>query len=362
MSNNFPPSKFRPGSFPWILQQPPRPLVPADRPITAKENLRRVYTGEIPMWMPVWLTDSQYCWPDVVLEHPAYEGDGKDWFGTEWVWVESAGGQMVVPGTRVITDFSKWREQMPIPNLEEVDFEGDAKIQTQRFDNDRMHLFHLTEGLFERLHEAMPFEEALELFYEDPEGVQDFFGAIADFKIELLKKVFQYYAPIDYIIYGDDWGTQRAGFFSNKMFREAIMPHTKRIWDFVHSQGKFIELHSCGLTQQYIEEIVEMGCDAWTPQNINDFDMLTEKYGHKIAVTVPVKGIDTAQTEEEARELVRKFVDKYAPRGKVIAGGILNANPAIMDAAKDELYHYSSAFYAKLREELGSSWVAASQE
>jgi uroporphyrinogen-III decarboxylase len=196
----------------------------------------------------------------------------------------------------------------------------------------------------------MPFDDALAAFYDEPESLQDFFEGVADFKIELLKKVFSYYDPIDYIIYGDDWGTQRAGFFSNQMFRETIMPPTKRIWDFVHSTGRFIELHSCGLTQQYIEEIIEMGADAWTPQEINDFDMLTEKYGKQIAITVPIRGVDTAQNEDEAREAVRAFVDKYAPRGKLIATVPFNQNFALTAAAGDELYRYSSAYYAKIRE------------
>jgi hypothetical protein len=286
----------------------------------------------------------------VVLEHPLYEEDGKDWWGTEWVMVEVAGGMMVKPGTITVTDLAAWRKEMPIPDLDKVDFEGDAKLQTSRYDPDRMHLFHCTEGLFERLHEAMPFEDALAAFYEDPEGVQDFFSGVADFKIDLLKRVFKYYDPVDYIIYGDDWGTQRSGFFSNEMYREAIMPQTKRIWDFVHSTGRFIELHSCGLTQQYIKEIIEMGADAWTPQEINDFDMLTENYGRQIAITVPIRGIGSAETEDEARELVRKYVDTYAPRGKLVASIPPNPNMAISAAAGDELYRYSAAYYAKQRE------------
>ncbi len=308
-----------------------------------------VYEGEIPMWMPVWLKDNQYCWPDVVLEHPEYERDGVDWWGTEWVWVEIAGGMMVKPGFVTIKDIKKWREQMPCPNLDLIDFEGDAKLQTARYDNDRMHVFHLTEGLFERLHEAMPFDKALLLFYEEPEAVQEFFKGIADFKIELLKKIFEHYEPIDYVIYGDDWGTQRAGFFSNEMFREAIMPQTKRILDFIHSEGKYVELHSCGLTQQYIEEIIEMGCDAWTPQAINDFDRLTEKYGRRITLTVPVEGLAEAESEEDARALVRAFVEHYAPRGRIIAGFLMNPDPVIAKAADEELYAYSSAFYQKMR-------------
>jgi hypothetical protein len=342
--DNFPPSRQPVGSFPYRLQQPPRPL--GERPITPRENQRRLYMGEKPMWMPVWLVDSQYCWPDVVLEHPLYEMDGFDWWGTEWVSDDNAGGMMVKPGTRVLSDISNWRNEVKIPDLDSVDFESDAKLQIRRYDPDRMHLFHCPEGLFERLHELMPFDEAILSFYDDPDAVQDFFSAVCDFKIDLISRVVRYYAPIDYIVYSDDWGTQRSGFFSNEMFREIIMPQTKRLWDWIHSQGLFLELHSCGLTQQYIDEIIEMGCDAWAPQEINDFEMLTAKYADRITLVVPVAGIENARTEAEARSLVRTFIDKYAPRGRIMARTLANPDPAILEAAYDELYTYSSRYYA----------------
>jgi len=342
---NYPPSRQPVGSFPYRMQQAPRSL--GQRPITAKENQRRLYTGQKPMWMPVWLVDSQYCWPDVVEEHPMYELDGVDWWGTEWVRDDAIGGMMVKPGTRVITDFEKWREQVKFPDLDKVNWEEDAAYAVRRYDDERMHLFHCSEGLFERLHELMPFDEAILTFYDDPDEVQAFFSAVCDYKIDLLQRIIKYYPPVDYIVYGDDWGTQRAGFFSNEMFREVIMPQTKRLFDWIHSQGLFIELHSCGLTQQYIEEMIEMGLDAWAPQEINDFDWLTENYGHQITIVTPVFGVAEAKTAQEARAAVRAFVDKYAPRGRVMAKTMSNPDADILSAAYDELYNYSSEYYAK---------------
>lgn len=345
--DKMPPSRQPEGTFPYMLQQPPKPLYPGNRPITAKENLLRIYRGEKPSWMPIWLIDNQYCWPDVYCEHAPFEGDGPDWWGQEWVFEPMSGGQMPKPGTRVITDITKWREEVKIPDLDAVAWAEDAKLQTARYDPDRPHVFQCVEGIFERLHELMPVDETLLAMYEEPDEVHAFNEMMVGYKIKLMGLVFKHYAPIDYIIWGDDWGTQRSGFFSNDMYREFIMPYTKRCWDWVHEQGKFVELHSCGLTQQYIEEFVEMGLDAWTPQPINDLDMLTRKYGEKIALTVTMPGVNEASSEKEARELVRKFVDEYAPRGKVIANIISNPDAAISKAAMEELYNYSSEFYAK---------------
>lgn len=346
--SKMPPSAQPEGTFPWQMQQPPKPLYPGNRPITAKENLLRIFRGEKPCWIPVWLTDSQYCWPDVYQEHAILEGDGPDWWGQEWVFVPGIDGQMPKPGTRTIYDITNWRNEVTFPDLSKPDWAADAKVQTARYDPDRAHLFHVVEGLFERLHELMPMDETMIAFYEEPDEVKAFFKAMVPYKIELMKIVFSHYAPIDYIIYGDDWGTQRAGFFSNEMFREFIMEPTKEIWDWVHRQGRYVELHSCGMSQQYIEEFVEMGLDAWTPQPINDMDMLTEKYADRICLTVDIDGIKEAETEQEVRKAVRGFVDKYAPRGKIVAGVIECRSEALDRAAYEELYSYSSEYYQKI--------------
>jgi hypothetical protein len=49
-------SKQRYRSFGWLCQQTPPPMPP--RPITARENLKRVYDGEVPYWLPVWMYDN----------------------------------------------------------------------------------------------------------------------------------------------------------------------------------------------------------------------------------------------------------------------------------------------------------------
>jgi len=346
-TSKMPPSRQMPGTFPHMLQQPPKPLYPSERPIEPRENLMRIYKGEKPSWIPIWLVDNQTVWPDIYSEHAPFEGTGFDWWGQHWTYEPMAGGQMPTPGWRVITDITKWREQVRRPNFAGMPWDEDAELQTARYAPDRPHCFHVSEGIFERLHEMMPMDETMVAMYEEPEHVKDFFDMMRDYKIEFLDLIFDKYAPIDYIIYGDDWGHQHSGFFSNDMFQEFIVPFTKPVIDHVHKHGKFAELHSCGLTQQYIDEIVEMGFDAWTPQPINDFDMLTRKYGEKIAITVPIAGVDTATSENEAREHVRKFVDTFAPRGKIVANAFMNPNAEIVKAAQEELYNYSSEFYAK---------------
>lgn len=346
----FPASKQRPGTFPFIAQQQPKPLWPGDRPVTARENYLLNLKGELPWWIPIWTVDNQYCWPDVVWEHAAYEYDGLDWWGQEWVFVPEANGQVTKPGCHILKDVTRWKTDVRFPDLDKVAFEEDGRLQTARYDPDRPHVFQCAAGMWERLHELMGFDEALVSLCMEPDSVKEFFTALIDYKKDLLGRMFKFYDPLDYIIYGDDWGTQRAGFFSNAMYRDLIMPGAKAVWEYVHSRGKYVELHSCGLTQQYIEEFIEMGLDAWTPQAINDLDMLTEKYGRYLTLTMGIPNINKAQTERQVRDTVRAFVEKYAPRGhRIVALPFRLPEEKLQRTALEALYEYSSEYYAELR-------------
>lgn len=335
------------GSFPWIFQRPKPPIT--GRPYSVRENYIRCVKGEKPYWMPAYFTESNTVWPDALEEHPVPEVDGYDWWGVYWVMAEVAGGMITKPGTRTISDFANWKEELEWPDLSVVDFATDGKKLQVMMDPDRVHIYECVEGIFERLHEMIPFDESLIAFYEEPELLDEFFEKMADYKIECCQKVFENYGTVDGVLYHDDWGTQRAGFFSNEMFREQLMPSTKRFLKYVKDQGKFIELHSCGLNIQYVPEMIEMGIDMWTPQiGINNPDFLYETYGDQMSFCFNLN-IDHDDNEAEIRRKVRDFVDHFGPKGRcmpMITTDMSDPNQGVI--AHDELYNYSLEFYNKL--------------
>lgn len=337
-----------PGSFPWIFQRP-KPPITGERPISVRDNYIRCVKGEQPYWMPAYFYESNIVWPDAMEEHPVPEVDGYDWWGVYWTMVETAGGMITKPGTRVINDFANWKEEVEWPDLSLVDFKTDGEKIQKMLDPERVHIYECVEGLFERLHEMMPFDETLMQFYEEPELLEEFFQKMADYKIESCGKIFEYYGRVDGVLYHDDWGTQRSGFFSNQMFREQIMPATSRFLRYLKEQGKFIELHSCGKNIQYVPEMLEMGIDMWTPQDlINEPDFLYETYGDKMTFCFRIF-VDPKADEAAVRSQVRDFVDHYGAKGRcmpMIATDM--SNPLQDEWARDELYHYSLEYYNKL--------------
>ncbi len=335
------------GTFPWMAQQPKAPI--EKRVIGVRENYVRCITGQQPYWMPAYSYESQIIWPDAMEEHPVPELDGYDWWGVNWIMAETAGGMITKPGTRTFGEFANWKEELEWPDLSLVDFEADGKKVAANLDPERPHVYECVEGIFERLHEMIPFDESLIAFYEEPELLAEFFDKMADYKIESTAQIFRYYGRVDGVLYHDDWGTQRSGFFSNEMFDELLLPPTKKYLDFVKSQGKFVELHSCGRNMQYVPEMIEMGIDMWTPQaNANDVEWLHETYGKQMSFAFPLE-IPAGSDEKEIRRRVREFVDHFGGNGRIMASIRTARGDAQAGAiARDELYNYSLAYYNKL--------------
>ncbi|MGI6217528.1 MAG: uroporphyrinogen decarboxylase family protein [Coriobacteriales bacterium] len=347
-------SKFwqKEGTFPYLLQQPKPPI--EGRPHSVRENYIRCVKGEQPWWMPAYFYESNTVWPDAMEEHPVPEVDGYDWWGVYWTMVEVVGGMITKPGTRTISEFSKWKEELEWPDLSVVDFETDGKKLQQSLDPDRPHIYESVEGIFERLHEMIPFDETLIAFYDEPELLEEFFQKMCDYKIESIQKICKYYGRIDGILYHDDWGTQRSGFFSNEMFDEQLMPATSRLTKFIKDSGLFLELHSCGKNIQYLPEMLELGIDMWTPQKtINDPQYLHDNWGKKMTFAFQLE-IPIEDDEQKIRKDVREFVDRFGENGRVMCWIMTDMASDAEKAAKqgeiarDELYNYSTEYYNKL--------------
>ncbi|MBR3276521.1 MAG: methyltransferase [Eubacterium sp.] len=332
-------------TFPWFCQQVKPPL--GDRPGNVVDNYLRCVYGKQPFWMPAYGWEYNTVWPDAMEECAVPEVEGYDWWGVLWTNSSANTGMITKPGTRAIKDFENWKEEVEVPDLSVVDFETDGKkIQTVQ-DPDRVHIYECVKGCFERLHEMMPFDETLMAFYTEPELLEDFFQMVADYKIDSMTRIFKYYGRIDGICYHDDWGTARAGFFSYEMLENQILPATKRIFDFVHEQGKFVEMHSCGRNMAYVPLMIEMGVNQWTPQaNVNDMDYLYDTYGKDMTFTIPLP-LAANLSEEERNKLIHEFVDRYGETGRMMCA-LRCENMADMPAAQQELVNYSYEYYNKL--------------
>ena len=309
---------------------PRAPALPRyNSPITPRENMKLLLDGEKPLWMP----SSADCFsfapkiiPDNVARGLVIDADpldikdagGEDFFGVHWDFVPQVGGSMVRPGSPKVPDINKWEDYIKFPDLDAYDWAGSAEKNRELLSRDRMNEVWIMNGLFERLISFMDFENAaLAMVDEDQQdGVHRLFDALCVFYDDLIEKYQKYYNA-DAVYFHDDWGSQRAPFFSLNTVREMLVPYLSRVVESCHKRGMYFDFHSCGKNEMLVPAMIESGGDIWCPQPMNDYKMLLEKYGDRIIIGVQPE-ITFESTEEEIIAAINKFIDEYGKYDRVL--------------------------------------------
>ncbi len=316
----------------------------------AKENLLRAIHHDGPDWVPNRMEAVKVLGPPV-CERPG--AAGLDAFGVRWSYEHGAeGGTFPAHGGHTIHDLERWREQITIPDVDELDWEPVIATAAE-IDRDEMLVCAFVEmGLFERSYLLLGMEEALMAFASEPEVMAELLGAIADYKIRLIER-FHEAVGLDMVWYGDDWGTQSDLFLSPETWRRTIKPHTRRIYDCIKRCGAMVNQHSCGQIEAIFPDMVEMGADIWNPcQPCNDLADMKRRHGRRITFC---GGIDSqfvlarpGATCDEVRREVRRRIDELAADGGYIAAPSHSVpyDAQLLAAMNDEIATYGRQCYA----------------
>ena len=333
------------------------PAPKLNTPITPRENIKHMLArdGEM-MWIPGF-GDFLGLESRVNKDHiaraevidcgeplPLEEKGGPDMFGIEWVFVPQVGGSMVKPGAPTLTDVNDWPEVIKFPDVEAMDWAACKELNAPLNQTERS--FHVTfqNGFFERLISFMDFEGAAMAIIDDDQ--KDAIHALFTKLCELYEAMITKYMEcvnIEGVCIHDDWGSQRAPFFSVATCREMVAPYIKRMADFCHSKGLWFEQHSCGKNEPLCEVMVESGVDIWFPQAMNDIDMLIEKYGDKIVLSVTPPMVAPETSDEEVDALAKAFAEKYASHERPVVMFAFMSDPRFTSA----VYKYSREILAK---------------
>ena len=218
---------------------------------------------------------------DVPVRERPMKGSGYDVFGVHWSATDSI-SHYTHGQDPVYDDIEDWREQVRFPNIEKFEWDELREQAAAVNREEKLVSVVLYTGPFERATELTSFEDCLVNLISDPEEFAELIGAIADYKIAVINKVWECAQPDIYLIH-DDWGTMKSTFMNPDLWREVVKPHTKRIYDAIHAHGAIVAQHSCGAIGPLVGDMVEMGADAWDGQpECNDYPALIEKYGDRL--------------------------------------------------------------------------------
>lgn len=325
--------------------------------MTEAENLRIALDGGTPHHTPCFWAGASIAISSVIGNIiPPGMTEGYDWWGVHWTANEYAGGNCTPTAGKptVITDITKWREQVHFPDIDAIEWEAAAARDAAFVDPEKVSVFFgLANGLFERFHFLRGFEDALCDIVEEPECVAELIDAIADFYVKIIEKIGTYYKP-EYLTFLDDYAHKVGPFISLDTFDAVIAPSLKKIVDAVEANGMKYIHHCCGKEEYFLDRFYELGIRRIDPcQPVNDINGMKKRYPDMVFLGgLDVQGVIDmpGTTEEDWREEVRRCIDTYGAgkKGYVIYGATVNLhNPAAyqpggnMFAIIDEAVRYA---------------------
>ncbi len=285
--------------------------------MTRRENVINAIEHRETKWIPNVVTDCCTVLQSAVMERYEGKGTGQDEFGVTYDYNEAARGPVHRIGDRVVTDIPEWRSQLKFPDLTNRDWEAAAARDTAGWDREnRFTIVQMYNGMFERAHMTMGFEEVACALLEEPEAMEEYFDAFTEYRIEIIKNIARYYRPDAMHIF-DDYGTEHSMMMSPRTWRELIKPRLKRTVDTVHACGMYYILHSDGYIAPIFEDFIELGVDAVQPLQIcNNPGELKKRYGDQICFCGGFDNVGVLDredaTEEETRAEVRRMVQEMA--------------------------------------------------
>lgn len=280
-----------------------------NRPISPRENILRYLRGENPLWMPDMRRDCATVCPYAFPDNRARAFGGADCFGIQWTYEPNIRAAMVTPGTRRLSDITRWREELEWFDPWSIDWQKEIdEHYAQGLSPERFTTFVILNGFFERTADLTSFEDAFCYLLEEPEALTEFYDRLAQWHIELIKIAKQFFHA-DMILLHDDMGSQKNAFFSSQLYRRLLMPQYQKVTRAAHDMGLYISLHSCGNVGIHIQNFIDAGFDGWEGQNaVNDKQAIMDQYGDKL-FQMSMTTIDPSLSDEEAEALVCGLVD-----------------------------------------------------
>lgn len=137
-------------------------------------------------------------------------------------------------------------------------------------------LWHLTNWL-------RGFENSLVDVLEDRPEMYELRDRITDFLLKRVEILLRSRQHIDGILVNDDWGTQETLMIKPEHWRKVYKPAYAAIVAAIKGGGCFAHLHSDGVTDAIMEELIEIGFDELNPQmSCMDIEDVGRRFGGRV--------------------------------------------------------------------------------
>ncbi len=183
-------------------------------------------------------------------------------------------------------DWEDFAKPKLTPERRRINFEGYREAKRSAAAADRFFCW-AGVNVFEQMHPLCGHESMLMGMALDPDWIKDMADTYSKLNISLMETLFAEEGRPDGIWFYEDMGFKGRPFMSPEMYRELIMPYHKRTFDFAHSLGMQVIVHSCGFVEPLLPGLVEAGMDCLQVMEVKagmDPLRIKSQFGSKISL------------------------------------------------------------------------------
>jgi len=172
---------------------------------------------------------------------------------------------------------------------------------------------------FEQMHPLCGHEYMLMGMALDPDWVKDMVMTYARMTLMHLEVLFAEEGKPDGMFFYEDMGFKQHPFMSPRMYREIMLPGHKLLFDYSHSLGCKVIVHSCGYVAPLAPGLIEAGMDCLQAMEVKagmDVVELFRRHGDRIAF---YGGLDVRALIANDRAWIDRELETKIP--PVINGG-----------------------------------------
>lgn len=155
-------------------------------------------------------------------------------------------------------------------------------------------------------------EQLLITIAEDPDWVKEMIMTLAELTIIMAELMMKNGFKFDGAFLYNDMGYKNGLLFSPDGYMKTHYEADKIVYEYFHSKGMKVLLHSCGNVKELIPVLIEVGLDCLQPLEVKagmDIIELKEKFGDKLAFMggIDVRNMADPDPTKIEEEIKRKF-------------------------------------------------------
>ena len=234
----------------------------------------------------------------------------------------------------LVKDRAGWEQHLRPLLIDESQYRRRIAFEPYRKLRDRCrrdNLYFCWGGInvFELMHPACGHEHMLVGMALDPDWIRDMCEVYSSLTLRLQEILFAEEGPPDGIWFFEDMGFKGKPFMSPKMYRDLVWPAHKRTFEYAHSLGCPVIVHSCGYVKPLVPGLIEAGMDCLQALEVKagmDLLELKAEFGDRIAFC---GGMDIRALETNDPAAVDAELDAKLPGAMAGGGYILHTDHSV---------------------------------